>query len=333
MTVIALEQGMQTGRGFAGVILAGGRGTRMFPMSDRYPKPLLPVGNRPLIVHQLELMRTVGISDVFILIGHRGFEIPLALGDGSRFGLNIRYVEQTEVLGIAHAVGRMEPVVDRPFLLFLGDIYFVPGDLAAMLRAFERQGGGAVLAVKDEPDPAAVRKNYAVVQDELGNVVRVIEKPRASTNRMKGVGLYLFDLTVFDAIRRTPRTAMRDEYEITDTIQVMIDLGLTVRVEESVLDDVNVTMPVDLLECNLLELRRHPQGILVAPDARVHPGARLERCVVGANAWIKHPIVLRDTLVFPDTVVEANATFDRFILTPDAVLDCGYGRAAVSRAR
>ena len=76
------------------------------------------------------------------------------------------------------------------------------------------QGEGAVLAVKDEPDPAAIRKNFAVIQDERQRVTRVIEKPRASPNRLKGVGLYLFDLTVFDAIRRTPRTAMRDEYEI-----------------------------------------------------------------------------------------------------------------------
>lgn len=319
-------------RRYVGVILAGGRGTRMFPISDRYPKPLLPVGNRPLLVHQLELMRELGIRDVSILVGHKGFEIPLALGDGSRYGLRIQYVEQTEPLGIAHAVGRMEPHVDRPFLLFLGDIYFVPSDLALMLRTFDEQGAGAVLAVKDEPDPAAIRKNYAVVQDERGRVVRVIEKPRASPNRLKGVGLYLFDLTVFDAVRRTPRTAMRDEYEITDTIQVMIDFGLPVRATQSVLNDVNVTVPVDLLECNLLELRHTPGAVLIGQNSQVHPQARLERCVLGSNVSVRHPICLRDTVVFDNTVIEAKRDFERFILMPDAVLDCGYGRAGVSRA-
>ncbi len=324
---------MDRGKDFAGAILAGGRGTRMFPISDRYPKPLLPVGNRPLIEHQLELMRGLGIQDVFILIGHKGFEIPLAFGDGSRFGLRIRYVEQTQVLGIAHAVGHLEPHVDRPFLLFLGDIYFVPNDLGQMLTMFEQQGGGAVLAVKDEPDPAAIRKNYSVIQDERGHVTRVIEKPRASPNRLKGVGLYLFDLTVFDAIRRTPRTAMRDEYEITDTIQVMIDLGLVVRTANSVLNDVNVTMPADLLHCNLLDLRKYPNELLIGEGTQVYSGAKLERCVLGSNVTIRHPIHLRDTVVFDDTIVEAETDFERFIIMPDAVLDCGYNRAGVSRAR
>lgn len=324
---------MDRGKNFAGVILAGGRGTRMFPISDRYPKPLLPVGNRPLIEYQLELMRELGIEDVYILIGHKGFEIPLVLGDGSRFGLRIRYVEQTQVLGIAHAVGQLEAHIDRPFMLFLGDIYFVPKNLAQMLAMFEEQGGGAVLAVKDEPDPAAIRKNYAVIQDARGHVTKVIEKPRASPNRLKGVGLYLFDLTVFDAIRRTPRTAMRDEYEITDTIQVMIDFGLTVRTANAVLDDINLTTPIDLLHCNLIEARKHPGEVLVGDGARVHPEARLERCIIGSNSTITHPIRLRDVVVFNDTVVEAQTDFERFILMPDAVLDCGYNRAAVSRAR
>ncbi len=323
---------MNKGSEFAGVILAGGRGTRMFPISDRYPKPLLPVGNKPLLVHQLELMRQIGIEDVFILIGHKGFEIPLAIGDGSSFGLRIHYVEQTHIAGIAHAVGHLEPYVDRPFLLFLGDIYFVPNDLGQMLTLFEEQQGGAVLAVKDEVDPAAIRKNYAVIQDARGHVTRVIEKPRASPNRLKGVGLYLFDLTVFDAIRRTPRTAMRDEYEITDTIQIMIDLGHTVRTATSVLDDVNVTMPVDLLHCNLLELQKMPTDVLIGEGCQVHPGARLERCVLGHNVVIRHPILMRDTVVFDHTVVEAESDFERFILMPDAVLDCGYNRAGVSRA-
>jgi dTDP-glucose pyrophosphorylase len=150
---------------------------------------------------------------------------------------------------------------------------------------------------------------------------------------MKGVGLYLFDLTVFDAIRRTPRTAMRDEYEITDTIQVMIDFGLTVRTAQSVSSDVNLTMPIDLLECNLLELRKIAGEVLVAPGAVIHPQARLERCVVGANSQVLHPIRLRETVVFPDTVVQATSDFERFLLLPDAVLDCGYDQTAVRPAR
>src|SRR5262245_35355956 len=111
---------------YCGAILAGGRGSRMQPFSERYPKPLLPVCNKPLILHQIEIMRSVGIRQIVILIGHKGFELSKTLGDGSQFGVTIRYVEQGSALGIAHAVGRLEREINQPFLLFLGDIFFVP---------------------------------------------------------------------------------------------------------------------------------------------------------------------------------------------------------------
>ena len=315
-----------------GVILAGGRGTRMFPFSDQYPKPLLPICNKPLVVYQIEMMKELDIRDVFILVGHKGFQLSMVLGDGSRFGVRIHYVEQTEILGIAHAVGRLEPYINHPFLLFLGDIFFVPRDLLQMVTMFREQGEGAVLAVKEEPDPAAIRKNYSVVQDASGRVRRVIEKPRHTTNRLKGVGLYLFDLSVFDAVRRTPRTAMRDEYEITDTIQVMIDDGLTVRVANSVLNDVNITSPADLLDCNLLEAALRPGSHLIGPGCVVHSGAVVENCVLGANVHIRHPIQLRRTVVFDNVAVDSETNFDGFILTPEAALNCGNGQARVSSA-
>lgn len=317
---------------FVGVILAGGRGTRMFPFSEGYPKPLLPVCNKPLIVHQIELLRSLGITSIYVLIGHKGFQISMALGDGSAFGVRIRYVEQEATLGIAHAVGRMETHVDRPFLLFLGDIFFVPGDLQQMLRVFREQGsGGAVLAVKDEPDADAIRKNYTVSISEHGFVKRVVEKPRYTTSRLKGVGLYLFDLSVFDAIRRTPRTAMRDEYEITDSIQVMIDDGVPVRVSESIVDDINVTTPVDLLRCNLLAAEALTQQELIGANSTVHADAQLERCIIGSNAVIKNPISIRNSVVFDDTLVETTEGFDGFVLTPDAVVNCNYRTDGVRR--
>jgi dTDP-glucose pyrophosphorylase len=320
---------MAQGNEFVGVILAGGRGSRMFPFSEHYPKPLLPVCNKPLVVHQIEMMRGLGISEIFVLLGHRGFQLSTVLGDGSRFGVRIRYVEQTETLGIAHAVGRMEGHVNRPFLLFLGDIYFVPRDLNQMLSMFRAQGDGAILAVKEETDPAAIRKNYAVLLDDSGLVKRVIEKPRHITNRLKGVGLYLFGLTVFDAIRRTPRTAMRDEYEITDTIQVMIDDGLPVRTADSIITDVNITSPIDLHSCNLAQVKAMPRGQLIGSNTEIHPGARIEQCVIGSNVKISNPIVLRQSVVFDDTLVDAKSGFDSFILTPDAAVNCAYDRDGV----
>ncbi|MDZ7784577.1 MAG: sugar phosphate nucleotidyltransferase [Halioglobus sp.] len=98
----------------------------------------------------------------------------------------------------------------------------------------------------------AIRRNYSVRMDDSDRVTRVVEKPRHVSNRLKGVGLYLFDLTIFDAIRRTPRTAMRDEYEITEAIQVLIDDGEYVSAADAVHDDINLTYPIDVLRVNLV---------------------------------------------------------------------------------
>ena len=99
----------------SGVILAAGKGARMAPFSARFPKPLLPICNMTLIQHQLEIMRSLGIEDVVVLVGHKGFEISKQLGDGSSLGVRLTYVEQTRYLGIAHAIGSLEPYIAGPF--------------------------------------------------------------------------------------------------------------------------------------------------------------------------------------------------------------------------
>ena len=315
---------MTTSRAYTGAILAAGRGSRMAPFSERYPKPLLPICNKPLIQYQIEMMKAVGIRDIIVLVGHKGFEISKVLADGSKYDVDIHYVEQTSMLGIAHAVGRLEPHINQPFLLFLGDIFFVPGDLPHMFHMFEKQGGGAVLAAKEENDPEAIRRNFSITLSREGFVTRVVEKPRYTSNRLKGVGLYLFDLSIFDAIRRTPRTAMRDEYEITDAIQVMIDDGHPVRVATTIIDDMNLTTPTDLLRCNLRQARNLQRDGLIGANSHWHPQAHFENCVIGANVRIKHPIHLAHSVIFDNTCVASTVGFDHAIVTPDGMVDCKY---------
>lgn len=312
---------------YTGVILAGGRGVRMLPFSEGYPKPLLPICNRPLIEYQIDMMRGLGITDIVVLIGHKGFEITKVLGDGHRLNCRIRYVEQTSTLGIAHAVGRLESHITSPFLLFLGDIFFVPKDIREMLSLFEGQDGGAVLATKLESDPAAIRKNYSLKISPDGFVTRVIEKPRHIVNTLKGVGLYLFDLTIFDAIRRTPRTAMRDEYEITDSIQVLIQDGYPVRASNCIEDDINLTTPVDLLSCNLLQARVHSSEQLIGRNTAIHPDARISNSVIGSNVQVQHPISILESVIFDDTCVDVREDFKRCIITPHFRVDCNNSLA------
>jgi dTDP-glucose pyrophosphorylase len=309
---------------YVGAILAAGRGTRMAPFSDSYPKPILPICNRPLIEHQIEIMKSVGITEVIVLVGHKGYEIARVLGNGESLGVSLRYVEQTGMLGIAHAVGRLEPHIDRPFLLFLGDIFFKPGNLAEMFALFEEQNGGAVLATRED-EPAAIRRNFAITLSPDGFVTRVIEKPRHTPNRLKGVGLYLFDLPMFDAIRRTPRTAMRDEYEITDAIQVLIDDGYPVRpAAHAVLEDVNVTTPADLLRCNLMQAQITPDRAVLDAGG-VHAHAHLQNCVVGRDVVISHPIRIANSVLLSGSRVDSQNGFENFIVTPDCVVDCQFG--------
>jgi dTDP-glucose pyrophosphorylase len=305
-----------------GVILAAGRGARMQPFSSQYPKPILPICNKPLLVYQIESMRAIGIEEIIIVVGHKGFEITRVLGSGEKYGVNIQYVEQESTLGIAHAMGKLERLVDAPFLLFLGDIFFFTSDLRVMADKMFNGNARCVLAVKVEEDSEAIKRNFAIVLNEDRTVKRVIEKPRYTENKLKGCGLYLFDLPIFDAIRRTPRTAMRDEYEITDSIQLLIDDDYPVEVAEVVEWDVNLTNPGDLLKVNLFYLDRLGKDTLIGDDVKIHPEATLEKSIVGDGVVVKNPISISNCVIFNGTEVNSDTSSDGFIFTPDNIIDC-----------
>src|SRR3990172_10744975 len=108
----------------------------MFPFTTRWPKPILPIMGKPILQHQIEMMKAVGIDRIFVVIGYLGYEIVRTLGTLPDMGVKIEYLEQTETLGIAHAVGRLEGYVQKPFLLCLGDIFFVTGKLRSMFDQF-----------------------------------------------------------------------------------------------------------------------------------------------------------------------------------------------------
>jgi len=309
----------QAERPLLGVILAAGKGTRLLPFSERYPKPILPILGKPLLQYQIECLRELGVRRVIIVIGHLGFEIVRTLGDGRQLGVAIEYVDQGKTLGIAHAVSKLEPLVDRPFMLFLGDIFFVHDDLERMVAMLGPDDVRGVLAVKDEPSIEAVRRNFVVREDEHGFVTRVIEKPQHPQSMLKGCGVYLFDPVFFDAARRTPRTAMRDEYELTDAIQIFVDDGHRVRAAHVVRDDLNLSYPADLLDINLKLLGEQS---LIGTDVRLAPGCRVEHSVILDGATVTHPIEIRDSLVFPGVTVTATSDLRRAIVTADGMIEC-----------
>jgi NDP-sugar pyrophosphorylase family protein len=305
-----------------GVILAAGKGSRIQPLNLYLPKPLLPVCNKPIMQYQLEDMRDIGVQDVIIVVGHLKEEIISYFGDGSALGLRIRYVEQGQTLGIAHAVAQLENEVQRPFILFLGDIFLVPRDLQTMERMFWERRAGAVLAVKREENPEYIRRNFAVVLHASGTVTRVIEKPRYVSTDLKGCGVYIFDLAIFDAIRRTPRTAQRDEYEITNSIQILIDDGFPVYPAEVIDWDMNITFASDLLECNRNQLRRLGKAYLLGDNTHVHAGARIQDSVVGPGVTIEQPIRITNSLIFSGVRVSTDQDLEHMLLAPNVAVDC-----------
>jgi len=313
---------MSTAGAFQGVILAAGKGTRMRPFSERWPKPVLPVLGKPLLAYQLEMLAGIGVRDVVVVIGHLGHEVVRTLGDGAEFGVRISYVEQEETLGIAHAVSRLEPHVDRPFFLFLGDIFFATENLAAMTGSLCSKRAQGVLACKREPDLGAIRRNFVVHKGDDGFVQRVVEKPRHPRTDLKGCGIYLFDLAFFDAVRRTPRTAMRDEYEITDAIQIFLDDGYKVEAAEVVVEDVNVSFPADLLDLNLRLLDLHGQSRWTGASVQIAPGAALDRCIVMDGATVEDGVVLKECMLLPGARVTAGRIERRMIFTTDAEIRC-----------
>ena len=305
-----------------GVILAAGKGSHIDPFNAHFPKPLLPIANKPIIEHHIDIFRSLGITDVKIVVGHLMEKIITHFGRGNSFGVNIEYVEQNATLGIAHAVGQLNNVLDGPFLLVLGDIYYAPQQLGMMVRQFESQGGGAVLAVMREPDTEALKKNFTVEQNEAGMVVRVVEKPRRPINDLKGCGIYLFGEEMFDAIRKTPRTALRDEYEITNSIQILCDDGHPVSVAEVVDWDCNITFARDLLNANVEYLSRHGLRNLVHESAKVHPQADLQDVIVGEGAEIAVPARIRRAVILPHTVVDRGQNIEEMIISQEEWHQC-----------
>ncbi len=310
---------MDTGA-YQGVILAAGHGSRMGPFGENVPKPIAPICNKPLLGYQLEHMQSLGIEKVIVVVGHLGDRIRETLGDGSAYGVQLEYVEQKQRLGLAHAVGQLEPHIQHPFLLMLGDIYFEVDGLSSMMKTFERTEAAAVLAVKEEHDPEAIKRNFSVILNDDGSVRRVIEKPRKISNKLKGCGLYLFDDRIFEAVRRTPRTAMRDEYELTDSIQILIDYEYPVHVAAVVDWDINLTFVGDLIYCCSHERAKKGVTSIVGEGCSIAEGTELVNTVVGNNVTIEQPIRLEDCVVLDNAVLSTADPLTRAVISPEAIL-------------
>jgi glucose-1-phosphate thymidylyltransferase len=205
------------------VILAAGKGSRLFPVTRHIPKPILPLANRPTLEYAFDRLKEIGVREVCVVVGESEPAMRAALGDGARFGIELSYVRQTEPKGLAHAVGFAEEFVARqPFVLYLGDAIYSEGFERAAAR-FSESGCANLNIVKPVEDPS----RFGVANVEGERIVKLVEKPARPESNLAMAGLYFFGPTIWDALRGLPPSA-RGEYEITDAIQRLVDAGETV---------------------------------------------------------------------------------------------------------
>jgi glucose-1-phosphate thymidylyltransferase len=289
-----------------GLILSGGRGTRLRPITHTSAKQLVPVANKPVLFYGIEALATAGIDDIGIVIApETGEEIREAAGDGSRFGVRITYIVQDVPAGLAHAVLTAEAFLDgEPFVVYLGD-NLLQGGIVDLVERFKTGQCDALILLTPVSDP----ENYGVAELDGDRVVRLVEKPSSPAGDLALVGVYMFTASVHDAARAIAPSA-RGELEITDAIQQLIDGGL--RVEPHIVSGwwKDTGQLADVLEANRLILdvmESRCDGVLEDSqlDGRVvvAAGARLERSTVRGPAIIGAGVRLIDAYVGPYTAI------------------------------
>jgi glucose-1-phosphate thymidylyltransferase len=317
-----------------GLILSGGKGTRLRPITHTSAKQLVPVANKPVLFYGIEAMANAGIEQIGIIIApETGDEIRAAAGDGSRFGVNITYIVQDAPSGLAHAVLTAEPFLgDSPFVMYLGD-NLLQGGIDDLVQAFRASGPDALILLTAVRDP----EHYGVAELDGGAVVRLVEKPSEPRSNLALVGVYMFTACVHDAARAI-RPSARGELEITDAIQHLLDSGR--RVEPHIVQGwwKDTGQLEDMLAANRLVLdtiEESVEGELIDSqvDGRVviQAGARLERCAVRGPAIIGTGARLTDCYVGPYTAIGAGCTIENAEVEHSILLEGATVRGLAGR--
>ncbi|HEX2467188.1 MAG TPA: glucose-1-phosphate thymidylyltransferase [Solirubrobacterales bacterium] len=290
-----------------GLILSGGAGTRLRPITHTSAKQLVPVANKPVLFYGIEALVGAGVTDIGIVIApDTGEEIKQAVGDGSAFGAHVTYIQQAEPLGLAHAVLIAEEFLeDAPFVMYLGDNLLRDG-IVDLVEAFRSSKPDALILLTKVPDP----QNYGVAALDGDSVLRLIEKPEQPPSDMALVGVYMFGPPIFEAAKAIEPSG-RGELEITDAIQQLIDGGRRVesrRVNGWWKDTGRLDDMLDANRLVLEDLERRVEGELVDTkvDGRVviEPEARLERSVVRGPAIVGAGARILDSYVGPYTSID-----------------------------
>ena len=301
-----------------GLILSGGKGTRLRPLTYTSAKQLIPIANRPILFYAIDALAAAGVTEIGIVTGDTSAEVEAAVGDGSRFGVQVTYIHQDAPLGLAHAVKVSQDFIgDSTFVMYLGD-NLVRRGIVPIVEEFKAVAPEALILLAHVAEP----RQFGVAEFEDGRLVRLVEKPEVTTSDLALVGVYVFTKSVFAAIDSIEYSA-RGELEITDAIQRMIHTGRDVKAhvitephQARVATWKDTGRLEDVLEANQLVLDEIEPRIEIelSPDVRVEgkvvvePGVTLLRSVVRGPAIIGRGSCIEGAFIGPYTSISEGCT-------------------------
>jgi glucose-1-phosphate thymidylyltransferase len=307
-----------------GLILSGGKGTRLYPLTYTCAKQLVPVANKPVLIRVVEAIKEAGITDIGIVVGDTAAEIKDAVGDGSRWDVGITYIPQEAPLGLAHAVKIAQGFLgEERFVMFLGD-NVIQGGISGLVRQFEASDCNAQIVLTRVEKP----QQYGVAVLKNGEVVRLVEKPRDPPSDLALVGIYMFDHNVFEAANNI-RPSWRNEYEITDAIQYLVDHGYKVRPYVHTGWWIDTGAPGDMLDANRLvldELEPEVEGYVdrdskLLGKVTVQKGAEVMGSVIRGPAIIGEETRIVNSYIGPFTSIYHHVLVEKSEIEHSIVLE------------
>lgn len=287
-----------------GLILSGGHGTRLRPLTHTGPKQLIPVANKPVLFYAIEDLKEAGITDIGIILGTNMPEkVEEAVGDGSRFDVNVTYIMQGEPKGLAHAVSVAHDFIgNEPFVMYLGDNMLKSG-IADLVRDFEGSEYDARILLQSVDDPG----QFGVAElDGEGHVIKLVEKPKIPKSDLALVGIYIFRSSIFEAIKLI-KPSWRGEFEITDAIQELINQNK--KVDSHIVEGwwKDTGKPEDILDANHLildSLEPYNNGI-IQEGVKIQGRVGIENgTLIKAGTIIKGPVIIgKNCEIGPDTYI------------------------------
>lgn len=309
-----------------GLILSGGKGTRLRPFTYTQAKQLIPVANKPVLVRVIETMRSGGITEIGVVVGDTQNEIMRALGDGSAWDVHVTYIPQASPDGLAHAVKISQPFLgDDNFVMFLGD-NVIEGGISDLIRDFERSDWNSQIVLKEVANPSA----YGVAKLRSdGSIEDLIEKPQNPPSNLALVGIYMFDPHIFEAVNAIAPSA-RGEYEITDAIQWLITHGYRVYPHVHKGWWIDTGKAPDMLEANSLVLEEliptvsadcMIENSQVDRRVTVERGARIINSIVRGPAIVGENALIENSYVGPFTSIYHHVTLQNCEIERSIVLE------------